>query len=151
MARIEEQIEIAASSSDVFRLCHDVTKRPVWDERVGRIELITPAPIRSGTLIQVDARRGSSFFGWEGEYAEFKYPLNSTVKVLDAAVSSPFKAGEEQWTFSKLSDGTRLSLTWEYEPRNIIFRILDVLGGRAGTRAAIRRSLSNLKQLIENE
>jgi ribosome-associated toxin RatA of RatAB toxin-antitoxin module len=151
MARIEEQIEIAASSSDVFRLCHDIAKRALWDERVGRIELITSAPIRSGTLIQVDARRGGNYFGWEGEYAEFKYPFNSTVKVLDAAASSPFKAGEEEWTFSKMSDGTRLSLVWEYEPRNILYRILDVLGGRAATRAAIRRSLSKLKQLIENE
>jgi hypothetical protein len=151
MARIEEQVEIAAPSSDVFRLCHDIAKRPLWDERVGRIELITSAPIRSGTLIQVDERRGGNVFGWEGEYAEFKYPLNSTVKVLDAAVSSPFKAGEERWTFSKVGDATRLSLVWEYEPRNIIFRVLDGLGGRAGTRAAIRRSLSNLKQLIENE
>ena len=77
MARIEEQVEIAAPSSDVFRLCHDIAKRPLWDERVGRIELITSAPIRSGTLIQVDERRGGNVFGWEGEYAEFKYPLNS--------------------------------------------------------------------------
>jgi hypothetical protein len=151
MARIEEQIEIAASSTDVFRLCHDIAQRALWDERVGRIELITPAPIRQGTLIQVDAHRGSTVFGWEGEYAEFKYPLNSTVKVLDAAPSSPFKAGKEQWTFNKAGGTTRLTVVWEYEPRNIIFRILDVLGRRTAARNAIRRSLSNLKQMLEAE
>jgi hypothetical protein len=151
MASIEEKIEIAASSSDVFRICHDVTKRPEWDERVGRIELLTPAPIRQGTLIQVDARASGKIFGWEGEYSEFKYPLNSTIKVLDAAPSSPFKAGTEQWTFSKVGNATRLTVAWEYEPRNILSRILNLLGGRATTRRAIRSSLSNLKQMIESE
>ena len=48
MPRIEERIEIAAPTSTVFRVCHDADKRPKWDERMKRMELITPAPVRQG-------------------------------------------------------------------------------------------------------
>jgi hypothetical protein len=151
MSRIEERIEVAAPPSTVFRVCHDAAKRPEWDERVKRMELITPAPVRQGTLFQVDAvAPGGSIFGWEGEYVEFKYPMSATLKVLDAAPSSPFKSGTEVWQYSAVSGHTHLTMTWEYQPRNIIFRLLDVVAGRAMTRRAIRRSLINLKEMVEN-
>jgi hypothetical protein len=38
---------------------------------------------------------------------------------------------------------------WEYQPRNIITRIVDAVGGRALTRQALRRSLANLKKMVE--
>ena len=49
----------------------------------------------------------------------------------------------------KTADGTRFTLTWEYQPRGILSRISDALGRRASTRRAIGRSLKNLKTLIE--
>jgi uncharacterized protein YndB with AHSA1/START domain len=151
MPSIEERIEIAAPTSTVFRACQDAAKRPEWDERVKRIELITPEPVRQGTLFQVDAASsGGSIFGWEGEYVEFKYPMSATLKVLDAAPSSPFKSGTEVWQYSAVSGHTQVAVTWEYQPRNIVFRLFDVIAGRAMTRRAIRRSLSNLKKMVEN-
>ena len=151
MPRIEERVEIAAPTSTVFRICHDAAKRPEWDERMRRMELITPAPIRQGTLFQVDAVAPSgSVFGWEGEYAEFKYPMSATLKVLDAAPSSPFKSGTEEWQYGAVSGHTHLTLVWEYQPRNIILRVVDAVAGRAMTHRAIRRSLINLKEMVEN-
>jgi hypothetical protein len=38
---------------------------------------------------------------------------------------------------------------WDYQLRNVVARIADALGRRAATRSAIRRSLANLKALIE--
>jgi uncharacterized protein YndB with AHSA1/START domain len=150
MARIEESIEIAASPTDVFRFCHEPEKRPDWDVRVTRVELLTPQPVRQGTLVRVDAgRAGEALFSWDGEYLSHQYPISSTVKVLDAAPSSPFKSGSETWQFSAMGGGTRMTVTWEYTPRGIIARIGDALGGRASTRRAIRHSLANLKGLIE--
>ena len=70
--------------------------------------------------------------------------------MIDAAPSSPFVSGSEKWNFGPASSGTRFSLAWEYKPRNFLARIADALGQRAATRRAIRRSLANLKQLLES-
>ena len=151
MARIEEHVEIAAAPADVFRYCHDVAHRPDWDERVVRVELLTPAPIRRGTLVRVDAGRSGKFlFCWDAEYADFQFPSASMLRVLDAAPSSPFVTGSEGWDFSRVGSGTRLTVTWEYEPRGFLGRVFDALGRRSSTRSAIRRSLANLKAAIES-
>jgi len=150
MARIEEHIEIAVAPSALFRFCHDDTRRPDWDEQVMRIELLTSKPVRRGTLFRVDASRSGKFaFSWEAEYAEFQFPSSSTVRVLDAAPSSPFSTGTERWQFSSVSGGTRLTVVWDYQPRGFLARIANALGRRAATRRAIRRSLANLKTMIE--
>jgi hypothetical protein len=150
MPRIEERITIAAPTSAVFRACHDADKRPKWDERMKRMELLTPAPVRQGTLFQADATSsGGAVFGWEGEFSEYKYPMNATLKVLDAAPSSPFKAGTEAWQYSATGGTTDLTVVWEYQPRNILARIIDAVAGKTLTRQALRRSLTNLKEMVE--
>jgi uncharacterized protein YndB with AHSA1/START domain len=150
MTKVTEQIEIAASPADVFRFCHDIARRPEWDERVVRAELLTPPPARRGALIRVDVGQSGRFlFTWEGEYADFQPPSASVVKVLDAAPSSPFKAGSEKWQFAKEGASTRFSLTWEYQPRNWFAALADALWRRSSTQRAVRRSLVNLKTLIE--
>jgi uncharacterized protein YndB with AHSA1/START domain len=150
MTRIEASVEIAAAPLTVFRLCHDLERRPEWDERVVGIELITPAPVRRGSLVRIDAgRAGQYLFTWEAEYADLQLPSGSTLKVIDAAPSSPFKSGTETWKFDHTGSGTRLTLAWEYQPRGIFARIGDALSGRRATQSAIRRSLKNLKALLE--
>jgi hypothetical protein len=150
MARIEASIEIAAPRIDVFRFCHNLDRRSEWDERVVDVEWITPLPVHRGSLIRVDAGRSGRFqFTWEAEYISYQLPSGSTIRVIDAAPSSPFKSGTEDWEFSQTAHGTRFTVVWEYQPRGFFSRISDVLGGRAGTRRAIRRSLDNLKNLIE--
>lgn len=150
MARIERQIEIAASPSAVFRYCHEADKRPEWDERVGRVEVLTPGPIRQGSLVRLDARLSGRFlFSWDAEYASFQFPLSSTVEVLDAAPSSPFKSGSETWQFSAVGGGTLFTLIWEYKPRHWMAAITEALGGRAVTGRAIQQSLNKLKRIME--
>ncbi len=150
MARIEEHVEIAAAPANVFRFCHDPARRPEWDERVIRVELLTNPPVRRGTLFRVDAGRSGRFaFTWDAEYTEFQFPTSSTVRVLDAALSSPFGTGSESWQFSSVSGGTRFTLVWDYKPRGFLARLADALGRRASTRRAIRRSLANLKAILE--
>lgn len=150
MARIEEHIEIAAAPANLFRFCHDVARRPDWDGRVVRAKLLTPTPVRRGTLLRVDAGRAGKFlFSWDAEYAEFQFPSSSMLRVLDAAPSSPFRAGSESWQFSSTSGGTRFTLVWDYQPRGFLARLANLLGGRASTRRAIRRSLANLKRIVE--
>ena len=48
-----------------------------------------------------------------------------------------------------MSGGTRLTVVWDYQPRGFLARIANALGRRAATRRAIRRSLANLKAMIE--
>jgi uncharacterized protein YndB with AHSA1/START domain len=148
---IEETIDIAAGPSDVFRFCHDAARRPDWDEQVLHVELLTPRPIRLGTLLRVDGKQsGGSVFSWDGEVVSYQFPLHSRIRVLDVASSSPFAPGSEiNWKFSSAGSSTRLTWTWDYQPRGFIARVLDSLGGRASTQRAIKNSLNNLKALIE--
>lgn len=150
MARIKASIEIVAAPMTVFRFCHDLSRRLEWDERVVGAELITTPPIRRSSLVRIDAGRSGKFlFTWEGEYTSYQLPSGSTLKVIDVAPSSPFKSGTEKWVLSQSGGGTSFDLTWEYQPKGIISRIADALGRRNATQRAIRRSLKNLKTLIE--
>jgi hypothetical protein len=150
--RIEEQIDIAAIPADVFRLCHSVDSRPEWDEQVIHMELLSPPPIRSGTLLRVDARQaGRSVFSWDGEVITYQFPRSSQVRVIDVASSSPFAPGSQiSWQFSSVGSSTRLTWVWDYQAQGILARIFDTLGGRASTQRAIRNSLNKLKAMVES-
>jgi hypothetical protein len=150
MARIEAFVDIAARSMEVFRFCHDLERRPEWDERVVHAEMVTPPPLRTGSVIRIDAGRSGQYqFTWDAEYTRYHVPSESAVRVLDAAPSSPFRTGTETWRFEHTGSSTNFILVWEYEPRGLLARIGDALGRRAATRRAIERSLENLKAMIE--
>jgi hypothetical protein len=140
-----------AAPTEVFQLCHDVDRRPEWDERVSRVELISGSSIRRGTLVRIDVTTSRGpLFTWEGEYADYQFPSRSSVRVLDAAPSSYFESGSETWEVRKSNGDTRITVIWEYEPRGFLRRILDVV--RKGvTRSAIRRSLIKLKKILEED
>ena len=152
MPTIEETIDIAAGPADVFRFCHDAASRPDWDEQVMRVELLTPPPMRQGTLFRIDAKPavGSSVFSWDAEIITYHFPFNSRVRVLDTAYSSPFAPGSElSWEFSSAAGGTRVTWTWVYKTRGFFASVRDKLGGRGATQRAISKSLKNLKAMIE--
>ena len=150
MPRIEESIEITAAPVTVFKFCHDVARWPEWNDRVVGVELLSPKPVRRGTLLSIDAGRAGKFsFSWDAEYTEFQFPRGSTLRVINAAPSSPFKTGSESWKFDSVGGGARFTVAWDYEHRNFITRIADALGQRAATRSGIRRSLANLKAMVE--
>jgi hypothetical protein len=149
--RIEEHIDIEARQADVFRFCHNTANRPEWDEQVMHVDMLTPAPIRSGTLLRVDGKTRGSVFSWDGEYVHYQFPQGSKLRVIDTAFASPFAPGSEiTWEFSSVSAGTRFSWVWNYRSRGIIARVLDSLGGRASANRAIKNSLNNLKDIIES-
>lgn len=151
MPRIEESIDIAAAASDVFRFCHDVANRPKWDEEVLGIEVLTPGPVRQGTLMRIDSKQaGGAAFSWDAEYVGFKFPSDSRLRVIDAASSSPFGRGSElKWEISSAAGGTHLNWVWDYQPNGFLARIFDLLGKRFSTQRSIKNSLSNLKTMIE--
>ncbi|MGD2144076.1 MAG: SRPBCC family protein [Anaerolineae bacterium] len=150
MARIEEQIEIAAPSTDVFRFCHDLDRRPEWDERVTSVKALTRGPVRKGTVVRVDTQpSGGRVFSWEAEFVEYHPPSGSKLEVIDAAPSSYFVSGSEKWRLESSATGTLLSLSWEYQPRGLVGRVLDTLVRRGATRRAIEQSLENLKRTME--
>ena len=109
-----------------------------------------PGEIKT-TETSIDAGRGGQYaYSWEAEYSVYQFPKNSVLRVLDAAPSSPFKSGSETMDFSSVGGQTRVKLTWEYETRGFLNRLRDSLGGRSGTRRAIRKSLMNLKTMVES-
>jgi uncharacterized membrane protein len=151
MPHIQEHIDIAAARADVFRFCHDIKRRPDWDEQVEHVELLTPRPIRSGTLVRIDAKQGGAIFTWDAEYVAYQFPSGSRMRVIDAAPTSPFARGSEvSWRFESVGPGTRLTWVWDYRPNGFVARIIDALGRRTATQRAIRRSLASLKQVIES-
>lgn len=151
MPVIEDSIDIEAAATDVFRYSHDIAARPLWDDRVLRIKMLSSAPIRSGTLIRIDAARSGTYaFSWDAEYTQFRFPRESTLRVIDAAPSSPFVRGSsETWTFTSSGGVTRVAVKWDYVTKGFIAKVVDRLGGRGAMKRAIRRSLSNLKQNME--
>ncbi len=153
MARIAAEIEVGGQPTAVFRFCHDLERRPEWDERVTRVRALTPKPVRRGTVIRVDAcpALGGTVFSWEGEFVEYHYPSSSKLAVIDAAPSSYFVGGNERWDLARSGAGTRVAFTWEYRPRGILGRLTDALIRRGRTRRAIRQSLENLKEQMEAE
>jgi len=152
MSRIEEQIEVAAGATTVFRFCHDMERRPEWDERVTRAKVLTPKPIRRGSVIRFDTEPAmGSVFSWDGEVVEYHFPSSSKVEVVDVAPSSSFVSGTEVWRFDGSGRSTRLTLVWEYKPRGIIGRILDVLIRRGSARRAVQQSLENVRASMEEE
>lgn len=151
MPRIEEWVDIVAPPTTVFRLCHDLDRRPEWDERVMHVELLTSKPIRTGTLLGIDAcHSGGSVFSWEAEYTSLQFPRGSELRVIDAAPSAWFGSGGEEWQFGSVGDGTRFTLIWDYQPRGFLGRILDILFRSASMRRDIKRSLANLKGMVES-
>mgnify|MGYP001108005992 CR=1 FL=1 len=153
MTRIVQEIEVASRPRDVFRLCHDAERRPEWDGRVARVKVLTPKPIRSGTVIRVDTQpaTGGVIFSWEGEVLEYTYGSRSRLEVIDAAPSSYFASGSEMWEIQRTGEGVRVVFTWEYAPRGILGRIADALVRRRQIRQAIAQSLETLKQTAEAE
>jgi hypothetical protein len=129
-----------------------MARRPAWDERITRAEVLTPKPIRRGSVVRFDTDPAAgAVFSWEGEFVEFGFPSSSRVKVIDAAPSSHFVGGSEAWHFTRSGEGTRVSLLWEYKPRGILGSILDIVVRRRAIRRAIAQSLENLKGMIEAE
>ncbi len=153
MPRIEGSIDVPGPPSSVFRFCHEMDRRAEWDERVARVKVLTPRPIRTGTVIRVDtpSPRGGPVFSWEGEFVTYSYPSRSKLVVLDAAPSSYFAEGSEEWSFARSGEGTRVRVAWEYEPRGLLRRISDALIGRRSTRGAVNESLANLRRTLQAE
>ena len=68
MPSIEESIEIAVAPAAVFKLCHDVARWSKWNDRVVGVEMLSPKPVRRGTLLSIDAGRAGEFsFSWDAE------------------------------------------------------------------------------------
>ena len=151
MPLIEEQIEIAAARADVFRFCHDITGWPDWQDQVVHAELLTSPPLRSGVLLRVDQEAGGAIFSWDAEYITFQMPTGSRLKVIDAARSSPFRAGSElSWQFESAGNNTLFIWKWDYQPYGFLASLADTLGRRGATQRAIKRSLAKLKELVES-
>ena len=150
MPRIQQQIEIAAGPMEVFRLCHDFDRRAEWDERVTRAEVLTPKPIRRGSVIRFDTDPAmGAVFSWDGEVVEYHFPSSSRLKVVDVAPSSSFKGGTESWQVSGSRGTTRLRVVWDYNPGGLISQVLDLLFRRRATANAIGQSLKNLRAILE--
>jgi uncharacterized protein YndB with AHSA1/START domain len=153
LPKIAESIQIAAAPTEVFRFCHDMKRRPNWDERVDRIELQGFSNVlRRGALIRVDSRAGGQLpYSWEGEYTQFRVPQGSNVRVMESAEVSHFAPGStEEWQFEPSQGGTRFTIIWTYETRGFLGLVYDRLFRRSALRRSISSSLENVKQLLES-
>ena len=150
MPTIETQIHISASTFDVFRFCHDAQQRPLWDERVVSVEMLTDPPVRRGTLMRFDSSDKMHPHSWDAEYQDFQYPSGSKLTVIDTSLSSPFRTGSETWDFVSEQGGTLVKMMWTYTPRHAVDALLDSLWKKGRMRRVMQRSLANLKSLIES-
>ncbi|MFW6157132.1 MAG: SRPBCC family protein, partial [Armatimonadota bacterium] len=128
MPRIEEQIEIEAGATEVFRFCHDVDRRAEWDQRVARAQMLSRPPMRRGTLLRFDTRPAKgAVFTWDAEIVEYHFPSGSKLQVVDVAPSGTFSGASETWRLASSGGTTRFTLVWAYVPRGIVGRLLDAV------------------------
>jgi len=136
----------------IEEVCHDMDRRPEWDERVSRAEVLTTGPVRRGTVIRFDSDPAvGNVFSWDAEVVHFHYPSSATLEVIDVAPSSSFAGGSETWRFDGSAQSTRLTVVWEYRPKGLIGRLLDFLVGRRANAGALKQSLRNVKTAMEDE
>jgi len=151
MPIIEETIEITAPRANVFKLCQQLNRWPDWNEQVSHVEMVSPAPLRSGSWLRIDSKpeRGG-VFSWDAEVVELQMPSGLRLRVMDVAKSSPFAPGSElTWQLEAAGNSTRFTWRWDYQTQGIISSLIDKLGGQSAARRAIRQSLANLKAKFE--
>lgn len=150
MPIIEETIEITAPRANVFKLCQQLNRWPDWNEQVSHVEMVSPAPLRSGSWLRIDSKpeRGG-VFSWDAEVVELQMPSGLRLRVMDVAKSSPFAPGSElTWQLESVGSGTRFTWRWDYQPQGIISKITDKLGGQSAARRTIQQSLENLRATL---
>jgi uncharacterized membrane protein len=141
--RVEESIEIDRPMEEVFDYVADVGNYPEWMEHTLEVRKETPGTPQEDDRFTVAIKSVGRRF--ETPYVRTAYEPNR--RYTDRAVGGPIPDQQWDYTFEKISDGTRLTRAVEAEPGGIL-KLLEPLQKRA-VRRQLGKDLETLKDLLE--
>lgn len=151
--RIEVSIRINAPIELVWAITQSPARRPEWDVRVERSELLTPGPMGRGARI----RNHYNLFGLRSwidlEYITWEPPRRAAVRMVGGGRGGVAARMGGSWQYQAHPDGsttwtTRFNATTRGGPlAPLLQRVLILWMARPATEESARR----LKRLVEAE
>ncbi len=128
MVRIQGSTVIARPVEDVFDFVADERNEPKYNPRMTRAEKVTPGPVAKGTRWSATIESRGRPLDMKMEVTDYTRPtrLGSTTSMSTAEINGAV-------TFEPDPAGTRLSWSWELQPRGL-FRVMGPLIARIGRR-----------------
>jgi uncharacterized protein YndB with AHSA1/START domain len=143
MARIEGEIVIERPVEEVFDFVADERNEPRYNPRMLSAELVSEAPIGSGSRFRAELKTPGRTMPMIVEFTGFDRPRR-----LASTTHSSMMETTGALTFAPRADGTLMRWSWDVRPRGPM-RVIPVLIGLIGRRQE-RRIWGNLKRLLES-
>ena len=144
MASIAGELVINRPVDEVFDFVADEQNEPRYNPRIRRAEKLSPGPIGRGTRFRAEAVTLGRTVGMTIEYTAYERPRRLASSIHMAAADILGTLG-----FDPVSDGTRMSWSWEMRLRGL-YRLLTPIVVGAGRRQE-QANWSGLKRFLEGQ
>jgi diacylglycerol O-acyltransferase / wax synthase len=138
-ALVENVIEIARSSEEVFDYWVDLEREPEWNLKAKRVEKLTDGPIGLGTQFEGEYLKGDAM---TIEYVRFERPVS-----WETVGRSPRLNVKGEGRLTTTERGTRLVMRMELSPKGALRLLAPILGRFMHQQQ--KRNLAAIKQALE--
>ena len=146
MSRIEVSVDIGASPEAVWDFVSNLRRIPEWIEDTRAMLSVEPEPAQLGTVYRERSRIVgplSQVTTWKiTQFDPSRFQKHDGRVPMMAATSVSFGLEPSQ-------AGTKFTLVFEYTPGNPLSSLTDGLFVRKNLESGFRRSVQNLKALME--
>lgn len=140
---IDQRVQIPAPTHAVWAILADSTQIPRWRVDCQQIHFMTPRQFGVGMQRQCVPPRGKptveEITAWY-EGLGYEYQITNNRR---------YRSWRARLRLQAVPEGTVVQWTITYEPRGIINRILNAIGGRAEVEEESADSLRNLRRMVE--
>lgn len=150
MARYDTSIEIDAPVEVVWALTQSAERRPEWDGRVERVELLNADTQKKGTIMRTLGSAWGKPFYFDLETVVFEACSKCSVTLVGSR-GMPFVKGGGTWKYEELGESRcRFRATQNFNPRDTLLgRIADKLLYQPYLVRTTNQSLIRLKKVAE--
>ena len=150
MAKYDTSIDIDAPIEIVWALTQSAERRPEWDGRVNRVELLNADTQKKGTIMRTLGKAWGRPFYFDLETVVFE-PGSKCAVVLVGSKGMPFVKGGGTWKYEELGDTRcRFRATQNFTPKDTLLgRIADRFMYQSYLARTTEQSLKLLKKVAE--
>ena len=150
MAKYDTSIDIDAPIEIVWALTQSAERRPEWDGRVSRVELLNADTQKKGTIMRTLGKAWGRPFYFDLETVVFE-PGSKCAVVLVGSKGMPFVKGGGTWKYEELGDTRcRFRATQNFTPKDTLLgRIADRFMYQSYLARMTEQSLKLLKKVAE--
>jgi uncharacterized protein YndB with AHSA1/START domain len=153
VSRIEVSVDIGASPEAVWDFVSDLRRIPEWIEDTLAMLSVEPEPAQQGTVYKERSRiigPVSQVTTWKiSQFDPPRFQKHDGRVPMMAATSVSFGLEPSQAGLPAGQGGTKFTLVFEYTPGNPLSSLTDGLFVRKNLERGFRRSVQNLKALME--